>query len=126
VTPDLTALVLELVEGEDLSAHIARGAMPLAEALPIAKQIADALEAAAAVKLYTSFSGSSTKRSTGDRGKADRQQCCRNFSYKGSLPLRATQRRHRTGRRSRCTQSSRRCSAVPPWLGYAAPWTDAK
>jgi serine/threonine protein kinase len=45
-TPDLTALVMELVEGEDLSAHIARGQIPLAEALPIAKQIADALEAA--------------------------------------------------------------------------------
>ena len=45
-TPDLTALVMELVEGEDLSAHIARGALPLAEFLPIAKQIADALEAA--------------------------------------------------------------------------------
>ena len=40
------ALVMELVEGEDLSAHISRGAIPLAEALPIAKQIADALEAA--------------------------------------------------------------------------------
>jgi serine/threonine-protein kinase len=40
------ALVMELVEGEDLSAVIARGAMPLAEALPIARQIADALEAA--------------------------------------------------------------------------------
>ena len=40
------ALVMELVEGEDLSAHIARGAIPLAEVLPIAKQIADALEAA--------------------------------------------------------------------------------
>jgi Tol biopolymer transport system component len=40
------ALVMELVEGEDLSAHIARGPIPLAEALPIAKQIADALEAA--------------------------------------------------------------------------------
>lgn len=45
-TPDLTALVMELVEGEDLSAHIARGAIPLGDALPIAKQIADALEAA--------------------------------------------------------------------------------
>jgi eukaryotic-like serine/threonine-protein kinase len=44
--PDLTALVMELVEGEDLSAHIARGPIPLAEALPIAKQVADALEAA--------------------------------------------------------------------------------
>jgi hypothetical protein len=40
------ALVMELVEGEDLSQRIARGAIPLAEALPMAKQIADALEAA--------------------------------------------------------------------------------
>jgi Tol biopolymer transport system component len=45
-TPDLTALVMELVDGDDLSVHIARGAMPVADALPIAKQIADALEAA--------------------------------------------------------------------------------
>src|SRR5688500_12519293 len=40
------ALVMELVEGEDLSERIARGAIPLDEALPIAKQIADALDAA--------------------------------------------------------------------------------
>jgi serine/threonine-protein kinase len=45
-TPDLTALVMELVEGEDLSAHLARGPIPLAEALPLARQVADALEAA--------------------------------------------------------------------------------
>ena len=37
---------MELVEGEDLAQRIARGAIPLDEALPIAKQIADALEAA--------------------------------------------------------------------------------
>ena len=43
---DVRALVMELVEGEDLSAHIARGAIPLADALPIARQIADALDAA--------------------------------------------------------------------------------
>ena len=37
---------MELVEGEDLSQRIARGAVPLEEALPIARQIAEALEAA--------------------------------------------------------------------------------
>ena len=37
---------MELVEGEDLAQRIARGAIPVAEALPIAKQLADALEAA--------------------------------------------------------------------------------
>ena len=42
----ITALVMELVEGDDLSQRTARGAMPVAEALPIAKQIAEALEAA--------------------------------------------------------------------------------
>ncbi|TAK12226.1 MAG: serine/threonine-protein kinase [Acidobacteria bacterium] len=47
-TPDVisTALVMELVEGDDLSVLIARGPLPLADALPIARQIADALEAA--------------------------------------------------------------------------------
>jgi eukaryotic-like serine/threonine-protein kinase len=40
------ALVMELVEGEDLSQRIARGAIPLEEALHIAKQVATALEAA--------------------------------------------------------------------------------
>jgi len=43
---DVRALVMELVEGEDLSQRIARGAVPLDEALPIARQIAEALEAA--------------------------------------------------------------------------------
>jgi Tol biopolymer transport system component len=40
------AIVMELVEGEDLAHRLSRGAVPLDEALPIAKQIADALEAA--------------------------------------------------------------------------------
>jgi eukaryotic-like serine/threonine-protein kinase len=40
------ALVLELVDGETLADRIARGALSLADALPIARQIADALEAA--------------------------------------------------------------------------------
>ena len=38
--------MMELVDGEDLSQRIARGAIPLDEALSIAKQIAEALEAA--------------------------------------------------------------------------------
>ena len=40
------ALVMELVEGEDLAERLARGAMPLEDVIPIAKQIADALECA--------------------------------------------------------------------------------
>ncbi len=40
------ALVMELVEGDDLSQRIAGRAMPIDQALPIAKQIAEALEAA--------------------------------------------------------------------------------
>ena len=42
----IRALVMELVEGEDLSAILARGPMPVTDALPIARQIADALDAA--------------------------------------------------------------------------------
>ena len=41
-----TALVLELVEGPTLADRIAQGPVPLDEALPIARQIAEALEAA--------------------------------------------------------------------------------
>jgi Tol biopolymer transport system component len=40
------ALVMELVEGEDLSQRIERGAIPIEEAIPIAKGIAEAVEAA--------------------------------------------------------------------------------
>ena len=39
-------LVLELVEGEDLTERITRGAIPLEESLKTALQIAEALEAA--------------------------------------------------------------------------------
>ena len=40
------ALVMELVEGEDLAERIPRGAVPIEEALQIARQIAEALDAA--------------------------------------------------------------------------------
>jgi len=46
-SPDgLPALVLELVDGPTLADRIAEGPIPLDEALPIARQIAEALEAA--------------------------------------------------------------------------------
>src|SRR5207244_3503725 len=40
------ALVLELVEGQTLAERIRRGRIPFAEALPIARQICDAVVAA--------------------------------------------------------------------------------
>src|SRR5262247_3286022 len=39
-------IVMELVEGETLQERLKRGPIPIEEALPIAKQIAEALEAA--------------------------------------------------------------------------------
>ena len=42
----VTFLVMELVEGEDLSERISRGSIPIDEAVSIARQIAEALEAA--------------------------------------------------------------------------------
>ena len=44
--PHTRALVMELVDGPTLADRIAHGAIPLADAWPIAKQIAEALEAA--------------------------------------------------------------------------------
>jgi eukaryotic-like serine/threonine-protein kinase len=43
---DVQALIMELVEGPTLADRIAQGSIPIDEALPIAKQIAGALEAA--------------------------------------------------------------------------------
>src|SRR5262245_14954264 len=43
---DVKALVMELVEGPTLADRIAQGPIPVDDALPIAKQIAEALEAA--------------------------------------------------------------------------------
>ena len=45
-TDGARALILELVEGPTLADRIARGPIPLDEALPIARQVAEALEAA--------------------------------------------------------------------------------
>ncbi len=45
-SPTLHFLVMELASGEDLSQRLARGAMAVDEAVPIARQIAEALEVA--------------------------------------------------------------------------------
>ena len=42
----VSAIVMELVEGEDLAQRIARGPIPVTEALVFARQITEALEAA--------------------------------------------------------------------------------
>jgi eukaryotic-like serine/threonine-protein kinase len=46
VVENPTALVMELVDGEDLAERLTRGSLPIEEALAIAKQLAEALEAA--------------------------------------------------------------------------------
>ena len=43
---DRYCLIMELAEGEDMSQRMQRGAIPIQQALPIALQIAEALEAA--------------------------------------------------------------------------------
>jgi Tol biopolymer transport system component len=43
---DVSAVAMELVEGETLAARIARGPIPIQDALPIARQMCEALEAA--------------------------------------------------------------------------------
>ncbi len=45
-TGSVVALVMELIGGEDLPTLVARGPIPIGEAVPIARQIAEALEAA--------------------------------------------------------------------------------
>ena len=45
-TGHVHALVMEWVDGEDLAERISRGPIPVDDALPLAKQVAEALEAA--------------------------------------------------------------------------------
>ena len=67
VTDDTQALVLELVEGPTLADRIANGPIPLDEALPIANQIAEALEAAHEARVDASYVGTRSSRHSGRR-----------------------------------------------------------
>ena len=55
------ALVMELVEGEDLAQRISAGPIPFAETLAIARQMADALDAAHEQGIGSCSSGTSTR-----------------------------------------------------------------
>jgi len=58
----MAALVLELVEGPTLADRIAQGPISIEEALPIAKQIAEALETAHEQGSFTAISNPRTSR----------------------------------------------------------------
>jgi len=74
--PACTPLVMELIAGEDLSQRIARGAILIDEALPIAKQIADAgVDRPAVPRCSLSIDRTMCSRS-GAIG--ERQRCMRN------------------------------------------------
>jgi hypothetical protein len=60
---DRRFLVMELVEGEDLAARIARGPIPVDEAIPLFLQIAEGLEAAHEKGISTATSSPRTSRS---------------------------------------------------------------
>ena len=61
---DRTALVMELVEGPTLEDRIRRGAIPIEEALGIAKQIAEALEAVTRARDCSSRSQAGQRKSS--------------------------------------------------------------
>ena len=77
------ALVMELVEGDDLSQRLARGPIPLDDALPIARQIAEALEAAHDLGIV---------HRVGNRTDGDRNP--------GGVCARDSRLAHRSGRRA--------------------------
>ena len=104
------ALIMELVEGRTLADRLAAGPMPLDEALPIARQIVEALEAAhASGIIHRDLKPANIKvRDDGtvkvlDFGLAK-------GSNRTALQVRAPPRRQR----SQCTRPPRESSWAPP------------
>ena len=110
------ALVLELVEGPTLADRIGQGPIPLDEALPIAKQIAEALEAAheAGVGTGLAMGGADVTRRW-HRGHPDRRLDSRQrrvFSRVTALLDSHTDRRSVVGYEGAIRRR------VPRWVGY--------
>ena len=107
------ALVMELVEGDDLSQRIARlrapgasagqAGMPLDEALPIAKQIAEALEAAHEAAHEQGIVHRDLKPANITVRADGTVKVLTSASRKGSIPRPRRAPRRRTPRRCRCT-----------------------
>jgi len=68
-------LVMELVEGPTLADRIAKGAIPIDEALPIAKQIAEALEPRTSKASFTAVTGPSRSALTRRFAICSKKQC---------------------------------------------------
>jgi len=77
-TGDATALVMELVEGDDLSVHIARGPIPIAEALPIARRTRPAVWTSTYVRFPVPAApgGSPREAAASPAGRPPRPSCC--------------------------------------------------
>ena len=92
---------MELVEGDDLADRIARGPIPLADALPIANQIAEALEAAHEQGIvHRDLKPANIKVSAGRHGEGARLRARESDGPGGRLEC-ATRRTRRRSRRPR-------------------------
>ena len=104
------ALVLELVEGPTLADRIAQGPLPLDDALPIARQIVEAVEAAHEHRHHPS-------RPEAGEHQADGRTAPSRCST-SAWPRRSTRRRSAVGGRGRRLSPSTGddCSALPPYM----------
>jgi serine/threonine protein kinase len=110
---NVPALVLELVEGDTLDDRVRRGSLPLSEALAVAQQIADALDAAhASGIIHRDLKPSNIKitrdgmvkvrRATGSDGRRScRRRMLASYGSRISPALRSLQPFHQTAGRWR-------------------------